>query len=334
MTMPPVALAHVALDRGAVEASRAVLAEKSKSFALASRLLPQDRRDDIAIVYAFCRHVDDAIDLAPAAERPHALAELRVAIDHVYAHRATGTAAFDAFAVVVRSRSIPRCYVDDLIAGMEMDVARAEYETLDALLVYAHRVAGVVGLLLCHVMGVSDMRALRNAAHLGLAMQLTNVCRDVAEDLADGRVYLPRALLGLDLVRPPRPSSLEREAVRRTVQILLDEADRLYRSADQGMVALPFRCALAVRSARYVYAAIGDVLRRRGCDPFEGRAVVSSFQKLLLVLLALVATLWEQPRRMGAAYRAPDRILAFPRDVLPLNEPCLAAQAPTEERPT
>jgi phytoene synthase len=227
--------------------------------------------------------------------------------------------AFDAFAVVARTRSIPRLYVDELLAGMAMDVLRAEYATLDALLLYAHRVAGIVGLLLCHVMGVADMRALRHAAHLGLAMQLTNVCRDVAEDLEDGRVYLPRALLGTALTRVPGAGTPERDAVRRAVQTLLGEADRFYRSADAGIVSLPFRCALAVRVARHVYAAIGDVLRARGSDPFEGRAIVSPLSKLVLVLRALVETIWEHPRRLRAAFRAPDRTLAFPRDILPLS---------------
>ena len=308
------------VDALAIAESRAVLAHKSKSFALASRLLPKDCRDHIAVVYGFCRHVDDAIDLVPPRDRPRALETLRDAVDSIYAGRATGVVAFDAFAVVARTRSIPRVYVDELIAGMAMDVARAEYATLEALLHYAHRVAGVVGLLLCHVMGIADMRALRNAAHLGLAMQLTNICRDVAEDLGDGRVYVPRSLLRVALTRVPAAGTPAREAARHAVRTLLDEADRLYASADAGMVALPFRCALAVRVARHVYAAIGDVVRERGCDPFFGRAVVSPWSKMLLVARALVETVWEHPRRVRALFRAPDRTLVFPRDILPVSE--------------
>jgi phytoene synthase len=309
------------LDARAVAASRGVLALKSKSFSLASLFLPADRRADVAVVYAFCRHVDDAIDLAPIERRPNALADLRVAIDAIYAGRATGVSAFDAFAVVARTRGIPRLYVDALVDGMAMDVARVRYETLDSLLLYAHRVAGVVGLLLCHVLGVSSDRALPNATHLGLAMQLTNICRDVAEDLVDGRIYLPRALLGIDLDltlgRDPARDEPTRDAVSRAVRALLDEADRLYRSADLGIVALPFRSALAIRAARYVYAAIGTELRRRGGDPFLGRAVVSRSKKLWLVVRAIVETLVEQPRRIGARFPAPTRTLAFPSDVLP-----------------
>lgn len=272
-----------------------VMSHHSKSFSLAAKLLPPRCRDAIAVVYAYCRHVDDAIDLAPHDERPAALARLRVELDEIY----SGVSA-SPFASVVRAFDIPRVYPEELIEGMAMDVARTTYRTLDELLRYCYRVAGVVGLMLCHVMGVRDVRALRNAAHLGIAMQLTNICRDVAEDEADGRSYLPVAT----------PS----------VPLLLDEADRYYRSADLGILALSFRCALAVRAARLIYSAIGAELRRRNCDPYLGRAVVPSYKKLLLVLLALVLTVAELPRRMTQrrVFSAPDRTLGFPHDVVPI----------------
>lgn len=274
--------------------SHEVMAKHSKSFSLAAKLLPPACRDAFAIVYAYCRHVDDAIDLAPHDERPAALAKLRAELDELYSGRSS-----EPFAAVVRTYRIPRLYAEELIEGMAMDVARTQYRTLDDLLRYCWRVAGVVGLMLCHVMGVRDPRALRNAAHLGIAMQLTNICRDVAEDERDGRRYIPPG---------------------HGVAEMLDEADRYYRSADAGLLALSFRCALAVRAARLIYAAIGGELRRRGCDPYRGRAVVATSKKLLLVLLALVLTLAELPRRLllRRAPTAPDRTLGFPHDVVPI----------------
>ncbi len=274
--------------------SHEVMAKHSKSFSLAARLLPPASRDAFATVYAYCRHVDDAIDLAPHDERPAALAKLRAELDELYSGRST-----EPFAAVVRAYRIPRLYAEELIEGMAMDVARTQYRTLDDLLRYCWRVAGVVGLMLCHVMGVRDPSALRNAAHLGIAMQLTNICRDVAEDERDGRRYIPP---------------------NHGVADMLDEADRYYRSADAGLLALSFRCALAVRAARLIYAAIGGELRRRGCDPYRGRAVVSTPKKLLLVLLALVLTIAELPRRLllRRAPAAPDRTLGFPHDVVPI----------------
>ena len=254
--------------------AHAVMAKGSKSFALAAKLLPPSRRDAIAVLYAYCRRVDDAIDLAPQEERPEALERLRRELDDIYAGEGE-------LASVIRQYRIPRDHFDALIDGMAMDVARTTYRTLDDLRLYCYRVAGVVGLMLCHVMGVSDRNALRNAADLGIAMQLTNICRDVAEDLADGRNYLPPG---------------------HSVRSLLDEADHYYESGDRGMIALSFRCAFAVRAARLIYAAIGAELRRRDCDPFRGRVVVPLHKKLYLVLVALVLTLLTLKQRIRSRH--------------------------------
>lgn len=296
-------------SRTDVETCARILREKSKSFALAARLLDPDARDDVAVIYAFCRRVDDAIDLAPPEDRLDALAAVRAEIDDVFARRRTGVVVLDAFSEVAHRHRIPRLYVDELVAGMEMDVRRVRYETLDDLHLYAFRVAGVVGLLLCHVLGLRDQAALPRAAHLGIAMQLTNICRDVAEDLADGRSYVPRALLGYDLTTAPEDTS-ERASVRWVVRALLDEAARYYHSADLGIDSLPFSSALAVRAARYVYAAIGDRLLATGGDPFAGRAVVPTWKKLLLVGKAVLVTVVHAFRAKGGI-RAPDRILEF-----------------------
>lgn len=324
--MTAVALAPTNDDAAALAACRRVIAQKSKSFSLAARLLPSACRDDVAVVYAFLRRMDDAIDLAPPHARSHALARMRAEVDAVYAGASLGEPILDAFAVVARRRAIPRLYVDELLAGMDMDVRRHAYASFDDLRLYCFRVAGVVGLLLCHVMGMKDAAALPNAAHLGIAMQLTNVCRDVEEDLEDGRVYLPRAMLGADLALVPSVDSPTRRAVQRVVRELLDRADRFYASADRGLVALPFRVALAVRVARRVYAAIGDRLRVRGCDPFateseRARVFVPLWLKLWLVLASFVASLRELPVRFRDRRRAapPDRILRF-EDLAPPSE--------------
>ena len=301
-----------------VALARRTLAEKSKSFALAGRLLPADVLDDMAILYAWCRHVDDAIDLVPPDEREAALARLRAELDDAWSERGT-LPLLTAFGDLARRRRMPREYADELLAGMEMDVRRVRYETLADLALYCHRVAGVVGLMACHVLGIADESALRRAAHLGIAMQLTNVSRDVEEDLADGRVYLPRELVG-ELTTVPAPGTAERERVASAVRSLLDEADRYYRSADDGLAALDARAALGIRVARRVYSAIGDVLRARGADPFLGRAFVPTWKKLWLVGRSLLSSLAELPRRLGQrrTFTLPNRVIGFPHDVLPV----------------
>ena len=300
----------------AVLACRAILAQNSKSFALASRLLPPGVADDAAVFYAFCRRADDRIDLSAPAVRPAALEQLRAEVESVYAGAAQADVQLEALQELVVRRHIPRVYLDEFLDGMEMDVRGDAYASLADLLLYCHRVAGTVGLVMCHVMGVRDPRALKRAAHLGIAMQLTNICRDVAEDWENARLYLPRALFGQGLPAGPFPVQL-RESARSTVRALLEEADRYYASADQGLALLGWRCALAVRTARYVYAGIGRRIEAQGCDVLAGRAVVPLWRKLLLAGRALIAGIFELPLAARPP-NAPLSVLRFPDDVLPL----------------
>jgi phytoene synthase len=280
----------------ALVASRASIRKHSKSFALASELLGSNLRDEAAAVYAFCRRADDAIDLVPAKDQGAALAGLEGELEAVYSGEALAEPVLAAFQDVVRRRSIPREYPAELLRGMAMDVSGAVYPDYDSLLVYCFRVAGTVGLMMSHVLGVRDPAALRHAAHLGMGMQLTNVCRDVREDWQRGRLYLPDSLLaeaagGALRGRPdadlPRDA---REPVSRVVRELLHRADDLYRSGDEGIPLLPWRAALAVRTARLVCSDIGRVILERGADPFAPRAFVSTGRKLWLALRATVRT--------------------------------------------
>jgi 15-cis-phytoene synthase len=313
----------------ALRECREILEQNSKSFALAARLLPPLSRDKAAALYAFCRRVDDAIDDAPQAAQEPALRKLYDELDGVYDGQLQDEPSLRAFQAVVEGCKLPRQYPAELIEGMAMDVRQTRYETLDELLLYCHRVAGVVGLMMCHVFGVTRDDALLNAAHLGIAMQLTNICRDVEEDWRLGRLYLPRALLAAAgapaLPEPegtPFPSDAASvQAFRSVTCRLLAEADRYYRSADQGIRALPFRAGLAVRAARQLYHAIGLVVASQDYDPRRGRAVVPTSHKLALVGRALVehvAALPEFTSERGLQRRArtPSRQLHFPEDVL------------------
>ena len=273
-----------------------MIARHSRSFDLASRLFPRARRDEVAALYAWCRVCDDAVDLAPPAGRRSAFDTLHARLHAVYANAPQDDPVFDCFQQVVQRRCIPIEYPFELLGGMAMDVEHAGYDTLDELLVYCWRVAGTVGLMMCHVMGVSDERAAPHAAHLGIGMQLTNICRDVAEDWERGRVYVPAELLDAELGRwlrkhalaPDRPPLSEpaRLGLATAVRQLLARAERYYASADAGMAYLEPRSALAVRTARLVYSEIGRRIEARGCDVLRGRAVVPTRRKLRLAAQA------------------------------------------------
>jgi phytoene synthase len=285
-----------------VELARSMLARGSKSFALAARVLPPSCRDDVAVLYAYCRRADDLIDDATAAEQPARIEALSAELTSVYAREPQTDPVLAEFQRVVLHYAIPEGYPRALLDGFRSDVGVVRIGTVSELLLYAHRVAGVVGLMSCHVFGVLDARALEHANHLGIAMQLTNVCRDVAEDWGKGRVYLPSELLGWAGGAPLESQSAARVAL--ALRRLLELADRFYASGDQGIPALPFRVAIAVRAARLVYAAIGARIAAQGYDVHAGRAVVSGFRKLLLVARAVVTELASRvvaPRRRKLA---------------------------------
>lgn len=305
----------------AVALCRATLEEHSKSFSLAARLLPPRCRDDAAVVYAWCRRADDAVDEVPAEEQSASLLRLRAELERSYSGERLDETVLRAFRVVTERRAIPRLYPDELLAGMEMDVVGGRYPDLDALLLYCHRVAGVVGLMMCHVLGLREERALIHAAHLGWAMQLTNICRDVEEDWGRGRVYLPADRLAAHgVILTPDGGRFPASAaagVALVVRELLEEADGLYRSGVQGLLALDLRSAFAVDVARRVYAGIGDALARQKFDVLGGRAYVSEARKLAHVASAGIASVRALRRRvrvrvrLGPAEHPPRDVVSF-----------------------
>ena len=285
--------------------ARAAIQQHSKSFALASKVLGARLRDDTSVVYAWCRRTDDAIDELPrerAAELPATLERLTTELTHAYAGD-VDDAQMAAFGAIARARRIPRRYPEELIEGMAMDARGTHYRSVDDVLLYGWRVAGVVGLMMSHVFGVADDAALPHAAHLGLGMQLTNICRDVAEDWERGRLYLPADLLArhgaadlaADLGKPLPTTALP--AISKTVEELLAVAERYYRSGDRGIRYLPWRAALAVSAARRIYAAIGIRIAATGYDVTACRAVVSHGAKLAHVTAAATRLLMSSPGR-------------------------------------
>lgn len=273
-------------------AVQGVIAKHSKSFSLASRLLDRAVRDDVTVLYAWCRRADDEVDLVPPAERGERVERLYRELADVYAGERLDQPILVAFRELLQRRGIPQEYPLELLAGMRTDCGVVRIATCDELLLYCYRVAGVVGLMLCHVFGLSTPGARENAAHLGIAMQLTNICRDVREDAERGRRYLPAEVLVAC-----GPAESERELVRRAVERLLALAQSYYRSADAGFYALPLRAALAARAARKVYAAIGDELAARRFDALAGRVAVPLWKKLVLLVSAISEELWDRTRR-------------------------------------
>lgn len=268
------------------EACRAMIRHGSKSFFAASKLLPADVRDGAFALYAFCRMSDDVVDVEGG--RAGAIARLNQRLDDAYAG-APGPSPVDrALADTVRAHAIPKTLLAALLEGLSWDVDQRRYETIEALTAYAARVAGAVGAMMTALMGARSPALAARACDLGVAMQFTNIARDVGEDAQAGRLYLPLTWMreeGLDpdaFLAAPAPSP----ALTRVVRRLLDHADTIYRRADAGVARLPAPCRPAIGAARLIYAEIGAEVRRAGYDSVRRRARVSAARKLALAALA------------------------------------------------
>jgi len=301
-------------DSPLVALSAQVIREGSKSFALASLLFSPGRREAAALLYHWCRTCDDAVDRAATPEERHARVDelvrlTRLACETGPGEEASLPPAFEALRAVVLQYGVPMRYALDLLEAMRADAEGRRYRTFPELVHYCYGAAGTVGLMMAHVMGVSDERALRHAMDLGISMQLVNISRDVAEDVGLGRVYLPLEWLreaGVPVERGDREllEPANREAVFGVVLRLIREADAYRASGEAGIRFLSFRSALAVRAASRVYWEIARRVERGGPSAIGRRAVVPLATKLLLSAGAIAAGLLRLPARLLSPWKA------------------------------
>jgi phytoene synthase len=277
-----------------LDASRDSIQRGSTSFAAAARLFDPRIREDAYMLYAWCRHCDDEIDgqvmghgavgLDPVLAR-RKLAELEDKTRRAMAGEPTDDTAFAAFQRVAQRHGIPAHHPLDLLQGFRMDVEGRTYRTLQDTLLYAYHVAGVVGVMMAQVMGVRDTGTLRRASDLGLALQLTNIARDVIEDAKVGRIYLPSDWLGAAANSPAAViDPANRVVVFAAAERLLAAAEPYYASSRWGLKALGFRSAWAIAAARGVYRQIGLKVRAMGPAGMDRRASTGAATKLVLAL--------------------------------------------------
>lgn len=268
---------------------RTLLQGGSRSFHAASLVLPRGMRDAATALYAFCRLADDAID--DGGDCARALRLLTERLDRLYRGQPDDIAADRAFAAIIAEFEIPRALPQALLEGFAWDAAGRRYETLEDLCGYAARVAGSVGVMMTLLMRERDPLVLARASDLGIAMQLTNIARDVGEDARMGRLYLPLRWLdaaGIDadaFLRNPEHSPALASVVRR----LLDAAQALYNRSAPGISHLPRACRFGIHAARMLYCEIGHEVARRSFDSVSGRAVVPATQKWYVLGTAMIA---------------------------------------------
>ena len=296
------------------------IARGSKSFAAASRLFDRATRERAWLLYAWCRACDDLADgqdhghcITAVAEPAERLAAIRERTTAALEGRWVGDPAFDALRIVVSETAMPHGLVRDIVEGFALDVAGWAPATEADLMRYCYHVAGAVGCMMAVVMGIApiDEERLDRACELGIAFQLANIARDIGEDAAAGRCYLPADWLA--------EAGIARDAVMADRTALAGLAQRLTRRAAEyeararlGAAALPFRCAWAVLAAAGIYGDIARRVEALGESAREKRVTVPASAKLLWIVRAfgqawgrkrhasdpnLATPIWSRPRQ-------------------------------------
>ncbi|HMB39232.1 MAG TPA: phytoene/squalene synthase family protein [Wenzhouxiangellaceae bacterium] len=286
------------MDTMLEQQAQATIDRGSKSFAAAARLFKPETRRDVMLLYTWCRHCDDLTDGQEFGRGRLQTASLesleRLRSDSLAAlsNAPSGALPYQALAEVAARHPISPMLVEAHVKGFELDVAGWQPDTLDDTLQYSYHVAGSVGIMMALIMDVRDEITLYRACDLGLAFQLTNIARDVAEDALAGRCYLPAQWLDeADLTVPDLSDEKCAEKVFPLVRRLVGEAEPYYQSAAIGIRALPRRAAWAIATARAVYRDIGQKIVRRGPDALGDRVFTGKGRKIWRMTTAVPAAL-------------------------------------------
>ncbi|MEW6030370.1 MAG: phytoene/squalene synthase family protein [Chloroflexota bacterium] len=264
----------------------AVTRAHSKSFYLASALLPEEKRSAVRALYAFCRTVDDIVDESSDYDRELKLDYWRTVTKTASAP--TGDRIALAWADTLARYHIPRHYPLQLIDGVARDLTQSRYQTFHELATYCYGVASTVGLMSMYIVGFKSNDAIPYAIKLGVALQMTNILRDVGEDFCNGRVYLPREDL---LFHGISETDIELGKVtnrwRQFMKFQIDRTRQLYAESWEGVKMLNGEGQLAIGAASIFYQGILDEIEKNDYDVFTRRASLNGWQKL-----TRIPTLW------------------------------------------
>lgn len=278
---------HTAL----IDEGKQAIVKGSKSFSMASFFFNKEEKEAAWLLYSWCRFVDDEIDQAGSTE--DALQKVKEVEQRTRAaleNPDLEVGPYRSLGLIAKNYQMNHKYPLDLIRGMKMDVEGAKIKDQDQLLDYCYCVAGTVGLMMCSVMGVRSEKAYPHALAMGQAMQLTNIARDIADDLKINRIYFPRTWLAENgLTEESFPKSKQQWIP--LTEKLLDLADQSYQYGIAGLQFLNFRSAWAVIIAAYIYRAIGHKIRKNISLAHQQRTIVSRSEKFMLAGLATLKLL-------------------------------------------
>ena len=262
----------------------------SKSFYMASRLLPTKKRKAVRALYAFCRTTDDIVD-NPTGNVEH---QLKLWRNRALSLRPQANDLVPmAWADAVHQYNIPNIYAEQLIDGVSRDLYQTRYHTFADLAEYSYGVASTVGLMSMHIIGFENEEAIPYAIRLGVALQITNILRDVAEDWQRGRVYLPQdELTEFGLAETDIATGVVSDKWRDFMRFQIERNRRLYAEAWPGINMLSADGRMAIAAAAELYSAILNDIEKHDYDVFSRRAHVNKWGKL-----SRIPGLWWQTRK-------------------------------------
>lgn len=271
-------------NKAAFEHARLLTAHFSKSFYISAKMLPREKRWSTYALYGFCRYVDNLID----NPRHRTENELLMEADFIgkelaiaYRSGESEHPILKSFIVVAKHYDIPIEYPLDLLKGVVMDIQRSRYQNFDDLYLFAYRVAGVVGLMMTHVLGFKNREALKYAEKLGIAMQLTNILRDIREDKNMNRIYLPQdELLQFGVNEKDIMAEHMTPEMHALMKFQVERAQQYYDEANPGIRLLAPESRFAIYSASKIYNGILHKIEKRDYNPFLGRVFVPQMKKI------------------------------------------------------
>ena len=248
------------------------MSQRATSFYYSFLALPADKRAAIVAVWDFCRAVDDAVDEPGDRDPASALAQWRDEVARLYGGHTPATPQGARLSPYIARFRLPRSGFEDLIDGVAMDLQRRRYETFEELRQYCLRVASAVGLICVEIFGYRDLQTRDYAIDLGIALQLTNIIRDVAPDLERGRVYIPlEDLRRFGCTEEDLRSGIITENMRRLLEFQVDRARQFYRKAEAALPRHDQRRMIAARIMGAIYFELLRTIEKRGHDVFRGR---------------------------------------------------------------
>ena len=272
------------LESGFSEA-KAITKKYAATFYLASHLLPREKRLASYAIYAICRISDEAVDNKNGAKRQEGLNRIKNDIEAAYGDAALGSGLLAAFRDSAKKYNIPKKHFEELLSGMEMDLKKTRYENFEELRGYSYKVAGVVGLVMLKVFGCRGPQAEEYAVDLGIALQLTNILRDIKEDYGRKRIYLPRdEMLKYGVSEADIARGNVSENFKAFMKFQIARARQYYLGSDKGIRLIDNRSSRLVASGmKRMYSGILDEIENKGYDVFSSRAQVSRLKKLAAI---------------------------------------------------